>query len=250
MLTQRQQAIIRAIASDPGHEDAGISLRRLVQFTGYAINTVRKELKQLADLGWLEISFGRRRCMRYRLCDPIRKDELERYERLMLQLKNFPYRGEAILKGILDIIVAESRFTDNARPHFLINPLTGLPLEYDRYYPDWRVAIEFNGAQHDQPTEGTSNAHSVYVRDLFKEALSLRNGVTLIAFRPPELSLATVTMKLRGHLPLRRISASDPSIPLIEQYARGYRLRAAPKLKAPGQPVITSSAQASAHPVR
>jgi len=231
MLSERQRAIYQALADEPEHAEAGIPLRRLVQMTGYSINTVRKDLAEMTSRGWLEIGYGKRRRMRYRLCDPIRQQEVERYEKLVLQLRNFPYRGEAILKAILDIVVADSDYADNARPAFLINPLTGLPLEYDRYYPIWRVAIEFNGPQHEQASDRFPNVNGTRVRDLFKEALSLKHGVTLLVFRPDDLSLASVIKKLAGHLPLRSISASDPSIPLIDQYARGYRLRAVPTLK-------------------
>jgi len=232
MLTQRQRTIYQAIAREPAHGDLGVPLRKLAQLSGLAINTLRKELDAMVRLGWLEINYGQRRRMCYRLCDPIRQHELERFEKLRLQLEHAPYRGEAILKAILDIVVADSRYIDNARPSFLINPLTGLPLEYDRYYPEWKAAIEFNGSQHDHATDQIAHVHSIRARDLFKEALSLKHGVTLLVFRPADLSLTTVIKALSGHLPLRRLSTADPSIPLIEQHAAAYRLRSVPALKA------------------
>lgn len=235
MLTDRQKHIYRTIAQQPGHGEHGIALRHLAALTGQAVNTLRADLATMVKLGWIEIRPGERRRSCFRLCDPVRRQEVERLEKLMLQLKHAPYRGEALLKAILDIIVADTRFVDNARPPFLTNPITGLPLEYDRYYPDRKVAIEFNGSQHEQPTDRFPNHDSRLVRDLIKEALSARAGVTLLVFRPSDLRLSTIVKMVRPHLPLRSISATDPAIPFIEECTRAYRARAVPALTPPSR---------------
>jgi len=235
MLTDRQKHVYRTIAQQQEHGEHGIALRQLAAMTGHAVNTLRKDLAEMVKLGWIEVRAGERRRTRFRLCNPVRQHELERLDRLTRQLKHAPYRGEALLKAILDIIVADSRFVDNARPSFLTSPITGLPLEFDRYYPDRKVAVEFHGNQHEQPSDRFPHHDSQLVRDLIKEALSTRAGVTLLVFRPSDLRLSTVAEVVRPHLPLRPISASDPAIPFIEECTRAYRSRAVPVLRLPSR---------------
>ena len=78
--------------------------------------------------------------------------EATEIRRLRSKLGHSAYYGEALLKALLDLLVGETHYLDNARPSFLVNPLTQQLLEYDRYYPSRRVAIEFHGPQHDRAT--------------------------------------------------------------------------------------------------
>lgn len=56
------------------------------------------------------------------------------------------------MREYLSLLVDSDHFEDNATPGFLVNPLSGEELQYDRFYPP-RVAFEFNnGPQHDGPT--------------------------------------------------------------------------------------------------
>lgn len=117
MLTDRQKHIYRTIAQQPGHGEHGIALRHLAALTGQAVNTLRADLATMVKLGWIEIRPGERRRSCFRLCDPVRRQEVERLEKLMLQLKHAPYRGEALLKAILDIIVADCVFRADSTTH-------------------------------------------------------------------------------------------------------------------------------------
>jgi len=46
-----------------------------------------------------------------------------------------PYKGEFLLKVLLDAHVLSRNYVDNARPKWLVNPTTGEQMEIDRLYP-------------------------------------------------------------------------------------------------------------------
>lgn len=103
-------------------------------------------------------------------------------EELEYEYSLTPYKGEFLMKRLLDFWIDSNKFMDNARPEFLTNPATQERLEYDRYYTIG-VAFEFNGPQHYGKTELYKDEQAVKeikVRDLVKQALSRKNGVDLI----------------------------------------------------------------------
>lgn len=74
------------------------------------------------------------------------------------------------------------------RPDFLLNPETGKNLELDAYYPDWKIALEYNGIQHYVfPNKFHPNTHEgerMYIdtvrRDRMKRSLLNQRGICLI----------------------------------------------------------------------
>lgn len=50
------------------------------------------------------------------------------------RLNRSEYKGEAIMREWLTLIVDSNDYDDQARPGFLRNPLTGETMEYDRWY--------------------------------------------------------------------------------------------------------------------
>lgn len=74
------------------------------------------------------------------------------------------------------------------RPDFLRNPVTGKNLELDAYYPDWKIAMEYNGIQHyvfpnkfhgDTP-EGERQFTETYMRDRMKRTMLNEQNICLI----------------------------------------------------------------------
>lgn len=238
MLTGRQLIIDQVLRGLAQGNRCEISLRELARRVGCSVNTLRADLKEMVFASWLFIEEGGYRSV-FRLrslsTDDASAQEsmLSELRKLQLYLENAPYAGEALLKGILNVIVPETAYIDNARPSFLISPITGQPLEYDRYYERARVAVEFHGAQHDHPTElspGAKAAHRQRVRDVIKLGLSYEQAVHVLVFRTPELSVERVSARVEGYLPLQIPDPQDPRIRLLNELCRRYRIRSVPAL--------------------
>ena len=56
--------------------------------------------------------------------------------------------GEKLCRELLEMWFFENKVLYNYRPDWLKNPLTGKNLELDIYYPELKLAVEFNGMQH------------------------------------------------------------------------------------------------------
>jgi hypothetical protein len=142
-----------------------------------------------------------------------------------LRLGRAAFKGEAIMREWLSLIVNRDDYEDNARPGFLVNPLTNEKMEYDRFYPP-SVALEFNGPQHSGPTERFPDnelARLQLARDLMKEGISRHRGVTLITVDAKDLSLEGMIRRVAAHLPVRRVSAASDMAAYLETESRRYR---------------------------
>lgn len=129
------------------------------------------------------------------------------------------------MKELLNVIVADDTFQDNARPGFLVNPLTTERLEFDRWYPTAGVAIEFNGPQHYRATEDFPDLDQVrqqQARDLMKAALANEHNISLITVQPPELTIAILIEKVSGLLPIRELRFEDPVVRYLHRSSQGY----------------------------
>jgi hypothetical protein len=95
-----------------------------------------------------------------------------------------------------------------ARPKWLINPLTGKPLELDGYNQNLKIAFEYNGIQHYKfvPRFHKSPDDLILqrMRDIFKQVACKRYGIALIII--PYHIHAT---KLRPYISQKLKSLSD-----------------------------------------
>ncbi len=99
-----------------------------------------------------------------------------------------PNRGEFLMKRHLDLLIHSDDYVDNARPRFLKNPMTGQPLEYDRYYRK-KIAFEFNGTQHREVTPAFPSDKALkktQTRDTLKKGLSSTADVRLVVITPDD----------------------------------------------------------------
>jgi hypothetical protein len=119
------------------------------------------------------------------------------------------------------------RATGAAR-RFLVNPQTGERLEFDRFYPpNW--AFEFHGAQHDGPTERSSQAEveAQQLRDLIKAGICVYRGIHLVVIRAADLSLDGMIKRVGGSMPLRDLTGQEALIDLLEDASIAYRAASA-----------------------
>ncbi len=98
-------------------------------------------------------------------------------------------------------------------------------MELDRFYPQHRVAFEFNGPQHYGPTETFSaeDAAKQRSRDYIKMGLCLENKVTLLVVHSEDLTLPTIKQKIGNLLPLRDPEKFEHLVNYLESVSRSYR---------------------------
>ncbi|MDF2626953.1 MAG: hypothetical protein K0R39_784 [Symbiobacteriaceae bacterium] len=137
--------------------------------------------------------------------------------------------GEQIMREFLSLLVDSDEYEDESAPGFLVNPLSGELLRYDRYYPP-RVGVEFNGPQHYGPTDrypDPQQAAQQQARDYMKIGLSVRKGMAVVVVHAEDLSLAGMRAKVEGLLPLRNLKNHGQLAEYLEKVGRRYRAKVA-----------------------
>lgn len=197
----------------------------LSSLTGTNLKTIKFAVTALERTGWLHLTQQSRLSpISFTLLNPklANRNAVVKARR---RLNRAPYRGEALMKEYLSLLIDSNDWHNNARPNFLANPLTAEPLELDRYYTH-KAAFEFNGAQHYVQTEHVTeqDVQDQQVRDLIKSALCAHNRILLVVIHPEDLSLKTMRNKIGQLLPLRDLGQEhEPLIYYLESTSRGYR---------------------------
>lgn len=200
----------------------------LSKATGFGTNALRRAVAQLIAGGWVQTrQANRSRPIEFEIGDPHQfriHEELLAAERRLSRARREGRGGEGIMQEYLSLLVDSTEFTENARPGFLVNPLTGDCLELDRFYPP-KVAFEFNGAQHYQGTGRftQADADAQRVKDLFKAGLCLYAGVDLVIIHAEDLSLQAMLEQIGRRLPLRELTGYDALIDLLERVSLLYQ---------------------------
>lgn len=197
----------------------------LSQSTGLGPNTLKRAVKQLVDAGWLQVKQANRLSkMEFTLGSPQQFQSHEEVAAAQRRLNRATNVGEAIMHEYLSLLIDSQQFTENARPGFLVNPLTGERLELDRYYPP-NLAFEFHGAQHYGASTRFSQAEAETqrLRDLIKAGLCLYEGINLILIHNADLSLQGMSAKVGQRLPLRNLADHEPLIELLERASLSYQ---------------------------
>jgi len=121
------------------------------------------------------------------------------------------HAGEGLSKEMLNIIVDDDNFIDNARPWFLQNQGTFQFLEYDRLYPKRNVATEYGGWQHYAMTDFTDETDlaQIRARDELKAKISQDRGIVLVTFTEDDLTLEGMLAKLPPQLPRAHVDPGD-----------------------------------------
>lgn len=134
-------------------------------------------------------------------------------------------RGEQLMKFMLDIIVDDDNFVDNARPPWTALAPGDRSVEFDRFYPERRVAIEYHGRQHYEEVlfaHGKSDLQKQLELDGRKALACLRQGVTLVEIADVELSYENLVAKLNGLLPLIPPRADRPLFRTLSNLCHGH----------------------------
>lgn len=204
--------------------------REIHQLTGMCTSTVIRALTSLQALGWIQVRQAHKYApVQFTLLNPDlerQKKELAAMER---RINEAPYRGEALMREYLSLVVDSDEYEDNANPGFLVNPYTNEKVEFDRYYPPG-VAFEFNGPQHYKPTALYPDETAVQrqiVRDLVKIGICQQRGIALRIVHPKDLQLEKMRELAKGMLPLRDLEGHELAIQYLERVSRSYRRRAA-----------------------
>jgi hypothetical protein len=111
-------------------------------------------------------------------------------ETLKKRISNSLYKGQEIAQIYVEYLLAEKPLV-NYRPDWLCG------LEYDMFFPENKVAIEFQGDQHYIPIFGEESLESQIERDRKKRELSLINNVKLVTFDICHLYAFGVVRRLR-----------------------------------------------------
>jgi hypothetical protein len=188
-------------------------------------NTLKEAIAELEGAGWITTrQANQKAAVEFTLSSPEQQRSQAEVGLAERRLKRLKFAGEALMQEWLTLLIDSDNFTDNARPGFLINPLTGERLELDRFYPP-QVAFEFHGTQHDRPTERYTQAQvdAQRLRDLIKAGLCLYAGIQLVIVRAEDLSLQGMIKKIGRHLPLRDLTGHEALIDLLEEKRLVYR---------------------------
>lgn len=201
------------------HSELAQALRIRSQVTIVSLTRI------LARAGWLHVIPGGRHPNRYELLDPHLAAREDMLQHVQTRMRHERYKGEAIMKELLSVLIDDDKFQDNARPGFLVNPLTGQRMEFDRWYTEAGVAFEFNGPQHEQPTAVSPDLDDVraqQARDLMKAAIAAQHGISLITIHPADLGFDRLAKLIGDRLPQRPLRWFDPVVHFLNRESRGY----------------------------
>lgn len=215
-----------------------LSITNVVARSGLSAKTVRGHLKVLEAKGFISVVTSAQD-RRERVVLPVGSNEercgamikaiIRRIAQARSRIRDEGSKesiGETLMKEWLNLLIALNIYTDNARPGFLINPLSGDVLEYDRWYPTARLAFEFQGPHHFRTTTLQADPDALarqVTNDLVKLGLSQRNGITLVEVHPADLRLDRVLKLIPPGTPLRPLHGLEKVIRFLEEECAKYR---------------------------
>jgi DNA-binding transcriptional regulator YhcF (GntR family) len=186
-------------------------------------NTARQNINDLAEKGWIQTTQKTRLAqVEFTLHTPDQTKAAAAKQRI----KDALNKGEAILREWLRLLVAPTEYKYNARPDFLVNPLSGIPLELDIYFYTAAVAFEFDGPQHTITTERFPSKEELaeqQARDLIKDSLCARHHIKLIRITADDLTLSALQARIGALLPLRDLTGCHHQIAALEKESKKYR---------------------------
>lgn len=192
----------------------------------FARETFRRSVRKLTELGWAYTveSANSRSLLVVPSIPPSAENlmirELERVR------NEIAFVGEWLMKCILDLVVDDHDFRDNARPAWLVSGDGSGRFELDRWYRSAKVAFEFQGSQHYQPDTslhaGINEFQQQQWRDNLKAGICARQGIRYVEIPANELGVDFMLAKLTGLLPLRPIQTDRPLIKAIANMCLSY----------------------------
>lgn len=202
---------------------------QLQKCTGQSKDTLRAALGELVTHGWASIN---KKGLNYeiRLKNPKQQQRYKEKDEAKARIDQAIKKGQAILREILRLLVPIEQASDEMRPDFLKNPLTGFSLELDIYYYEEKIGFEFNAPQHDRLTELFPYADELdrqRIRDHIKRKACEAHGVKLFTLRTENLEIEYIKNLIQADLPIRELSDHQPLHDYLTGRAERYRNRAA-----------------------
>lgn len=127
-----------------------MSIGEIAARVGCATETIRTSVARLVDAGWayLYIPSGRKRGSTVIPWMPLDVEE-QLASALAERRTSVLYYGEWLMRCLVDLLVKDLAFHDNAHPQWQTTP-EGKRLQLDRWYYSANVAFEFQGRQHSE----------------------------------------------------------------------------------------------------
>ena len=189
------------------------------------VKTVRRALFKLRDEEWIDIrTMKKTKDKLFYISNPVRIKMLKAEHNLY----RAKFRGEALMREALNLILEWDNGVDNATPDFLKNPYTHEQMHFDRYYEKQNVACEFNGEQHYRATDLYNQSAVAKQKrlDKTKQKICNERNITLLIFRWEDLSLARITEKIKQAIPwapLRDLTGYNLLVNYLEKQMTNYR---------------------------
>lgn len=210
----------------PGKDFTHLELANLAHA---APNTIARAIDELARAEWITVERANRLArIHLEFTSPGMARGMLALDRAQWRLNKAEFFGEALMREYLSLLIDSDQYEDNAAPGFLVNPRTEERLQFDRFYPP-TVAFEYNGPQHDRPTERFSPEQSAAQRerDLIKLGICAYRGITLVTVHHDDLTLTAMQQKIPPLLPRRDLTGYELLSDFLEMESHRYRRRAA-----------------------
>jgi hypothetical protein len=151
-----------------------------------------------------------------------------------MRLQRESGHGQSIALALVTLVAVPIRYCVNGRYDDLANPDTDELIEIDIFLPDYNFAIEFHGEQHFHPTSFASveDVSKQQKRDVTKASLLKTKRKALVVLTTADLSVAAVTKKLQGLIPLRNLDLYRRLVDYLNGVGEAYQ-RAAQRLAGP-----------------
>ncbi len=198
----------------------------LSQKIGRCVKTVRRAVQALNEIHWINIEQKNRLApIKFTLDHPHAAYCRKEIASLDDRFRYTPYLGQEIAVAMTTFLLEPVKYQVDTGLSLLPNPETSLLLRVDLYIDQYKLAMEFQGQQHFQPTD-FSTAKEVarqQKRDAIKAQLLRDNNINLIELTAEDLYLQTIRDKLQGLAPLRDLRGMEPIARYLEEASRRYR---------------------------
>lgn len=213
--------------------------KELIRQTGYCQESIAKYIQQLTESRWLQGTVQRVMRLAQFALQVLNPLELKRQQELntlklgmALAKEQKGYSlGQYLLARMARVITAPNTLLiENAELVGLDNPETGGRMHYDLFLPQYRLALEYHGRQHHEPTElypSEQACEAQQRRDRLKAELSYEADVELHSLTAQNLSFDYLRTLLDGRVPLcADMKGREHLYDLLERAAAAYRRRA------------------------
>jgi hypothetical protein len=199
----------------------------IAQMLHLCVRTARRAIAQLVEANWL---VPNRDDGAAPVALTLRNAARDFFSRMLVDLtrdiREAKFKGEALLRGWLTVLVDDDDYEDEASPAYARHRATGGRLRFDRLYFRLSLAAEYNGPQHDHATElyDQEEVDKQRRRDAAKRRICVKRGIRLLVFHAKDLSREVIEERLRGLVPLRSLlDGGEEVVAFLTRSCDAYR---------------------------